>query len=196
MAAIEQGPLRATGGLRLSVDGGLELLATAGTILVPGWKAIDAPVRQVLCAVLRAAHERGARLLSSCSGVFVLAASGLLDGKCATTHWRYVEALAKHYPAVRVNPYVLYVDEGSLLTSAGSAAGIDACLHLVRRDYGAKVANLVARRLVVAAHRDGGQAQFVERPVAHENADLGTLFDWMRECVHEDLSIAWLNTRI
>lgn len=191
VVAIEPGPLRAAGGLRLSADAGLDLLANAGTIVVPGWKGIDAPVPDTLCCALRAAHDQGARLLSICSGAFVLAACGLLDGKRATIHWRYADALTQRYPAVQVHPDVLSVDEGTLITSAGSAAGIDACLHLVRRDYGAKVANQVARRLVVPPHRDGGQAQFVERPVAsqRESATLGGLFDWMRGRVHEDLSI-------
>src|SRR4029079_10126365 len=113
----------------------------------------------------RAAHARGTRLVTICSGVFVLAAAGLLDGRRATTHWRYVERLRALYPRVRVEPDVLYVDEGSILTSAGSAAGIDLCLHVVRRDYGAEIANQVARRLVVSPQREGGQSQYVPVPV-------------------------------
>jgi AraC family transcriptional activator FtrA len=152
-------------GLSMQVTAGLECLAEAGTIIIPGWGGIDAPVPPRVSDVLRKAHARGARLLSICSGAFVLAAAGLLDGKQATTHWRYTGELQRRYPKVRVDPNVLYVDEGQILTSAGSAAGLDLCLHLVRRDYGPAIANQVARRLVIAPHRDGGQSQFVERPV-------------------------------
>ena len=110
-------------------------------------------------------RRRGARVASICTGAFVLAAAGLLDGRRATTHWRYAARLARAFPRVDVDPDVLYVDDGDVLTSAGVAAGVDLCLHLVRRDHGAEAANAVARRMVVAAHRDGGQAQFVERPL-------------------------------
>lgn len=164
-AAAEPGPLRAMGGLKVEVDAGLEALADAGTIIVPGWKGADLPPSEDLCAALRAAHAAGARLVTICSGVFVLAAAGLLDGRRVTTHWRYADKLQARYPALTVDPNVLYVDDGQILTSAGSAAGLDLCLHLVRRDFGPKVANHVARRLVLAPHRDGGQAQFIERPV-------------------------------
>jgi AraC family transcriptional activator FtrA len=166
--AIEPGPLRALGGLSVQADGGVKLLAQAGTIVIPGWKGVDVEPRPELLELLRKAHARGARILTICSGVFVLAATGLLNGRAATTHWRYAEALARRYPGVHVDPNVLYIDEGQLLTSAGSAAGLDLCLHLVRRDYGAEAANQVARRLVIAPHRDGGQAQFIERPVPNE----------------------------
>jgi AraC family transcriptional activator FtrA len=152
-------------GMRMRAANGLERLHAAGTIVIPGWQGIDVPVPQAILDALRAAHARGARLLSICSGAFVLAATGLLDGRRATTHWRYAEALQRRYPAICVDPNVLYVDEGSVLTSAGSAAGLDLCLHLVRRDYGSAIANQVARRLVIPPHRDGGQAQFLERPV-------------------------------
>src|SRR6202046_1439813 len=152
-------------GMQMQAQNGLERLLAAGTIVIPGWEGIDAPVPQALLDVLRRAHARGARLLFICSGAFVLAATGLLDGRRATTYWRYAEALQRRYPAICVDPNVLYVDEGSVLTSAGSAAGLDLCLHLVRRDYGSAIANQVARRLVIPPHRDGGQAQFLERPV-------------------------------
>jgi AraC family transcriptional activator FtrA len=159
-------------GTSLSVTGGIERLAEAGTIMIPGWQSIDAAVPEVLLTALRAAHSRGARLLSICSGAFVLAAAGLLDGKRATTHWRYADAFSRRYPNVQVDPRVLYVDEGQVLTSAGSAAGLDLCLHVVRRDFGADVANKVARRLVIAPHREGGQSQFLERPVDHRERGL------------------------
>jgi AraC family transcriptional activator FtrA len=152
-------------GMRMRAANGLERLLAAGTIVIPGWQGIDVPVPRAILDALRGAHARGARLLSICSGAFVLAATGLLDGRRATTHWRYAEALQRRYPTICVDPNVLYVDEGSVLTSAGSAAGLDLCLHLVRRDYGSAIANQVARRLVIPPHRDGGQAQFLERPV-------------------------------
>ncbi|TBY65881.1 transcriptional regulator FtrA [Rhizobium leguminosarum bv. viciae] len=182
VAASDVGPMRAAGGVRVVADGDLDLFLKAGTIVIPGWKHIDAPVPEELVEALRLAHRRGTRILSICSGVFVLAAAGLLDDKKATTHWRYTDALAARYPNVRVTPDVLYVDEGDVLTSAGSAAGLDLCLHLVRRDFGAAAANSVARRLVVQPHRDGGQAQFIESavPSVHESARLGPLLDHIR----------------
>ncbi len=165
VAAAEPGPLRAAGGLSVTADAGLEALGRAGTIIIPGWRGAASPVPEPLCVALRAAHANGARLLSLCSGVFVLAATGLLDGRRATTHWRYHEALAAKHPAIRIVPDVLYVDEGELLTAAGSAAGLDLMLHLVRRDYGPEAANSVAHRLVIPAHREGDQVQRLLRPV-------------------------------
>jgi AraC family transcriptional activator FtrA len=182
VGALEPGPLRAAGGLRVEVDGGAALLARAGTIVVPGWRGAGEPVPDDLCRALRKAHARGARVLSLCSGVFVLAAAGLLAGRRATTHWRYLDALQRAHPDIALAHDVLYVDEGSVLTAAGSAAGIDLCLHLVRRDFGPAAANSVARRLVVPPHREGGQAQYVPRPVPteREGARLGPLLDRMR----------------
>ena len=192
VAGLEPGPLRATGGIHVLADGGLDLLAQAGTVVVPGWRGVDAPVPPTLCSALRAAHIAGARLLSLCSGAFVLAAAGLLDGRRATTHWRYADRLIARYPTLRFVPDVLYVDEGSVLTAAGSAAGLDLCLHLVRRDWGPEVANRVARRLVLPAHRQGGQAQFIERPVPRERAAssrIGPLLDQVRTALHEDWTV-------
>jgi AraC family transcriptional activator FtrA len=186
--------LRTFGGVRLACDGGADLIERAGTIVLPGWRGADAPVPDSLISALRIAYGRGARVLSICSGVFVLASAGLLTGRRATTHWRYADILKARYPDVEVLPDVLYVDEGAILTSAGSAAGIDLCLHLVRRDFGTEAANKVARRLVVPPHRDGGQAQFVERavPVPYERARLGPLLDRMRQEPQGDFSIAAL----
>lgn len=180
-AAVEPGVLRAHGGLRFEVDGGLELLQAADLIIVPGWKGIAVPVPAALCDALRRAHDRGARLASICSGAFVIAATGLVDGQRAATHWRYAEALARAYPWVQVDASVLYVESGRVFTSAGSAAGIDLMLHIVRGDFGPEAANSVARRLVVPAHRNGGQAQFVTRPVPREaNTRLAPLLDRIR----------------
>lgn len=194
VAGIEPGELRATGGIRLAVDGGFELLEQAGTIIVPGWRGADEPVPPQLCAALQAAHARGARIMSICSGVFVLAAAGLLNGLSASTHWRYTEKLQQRHPEIQVMPDVLYIDNGSVLTSAGSAAGIDLSLHLVRRDYGQAAANSVARRLVVPPHRVGGQAQFIEQPVplAYESKRLSPLFDYLQTHLADEHSVELL----
>jgi AraC family transcriptional activator FtrA len=192
VCAIEPGPLAATGGFRVLAEGGLADLRRADTIIVPGWRGIHTPVPDALVKALRAAHARGARLLSFCSGVFVLAATGLLDGKRATTHWRYAAQLQQAYPRIRIEPDVLYVDEGQVLSSAGSAAALDLALHLVRRDHGPKLANLVARRLVIPPHRDGGQAQFIERPVREEGAALTALLEWMRRHLDRELPLRLL----
>lgn len=197
VAAIEPGPLTAAGGLMVAGHGGLELLEQADIIIIPGWRGVDALVPALLIQSLQAAHQRGARIASLCSGVFVLAASGLLSGQRATTHWRYAAELAQRFPKISVEPDVLYVDNGHILTAAGSAAGIDLCLHMVRRDFGAEAANSVARRLVVPAHRDGGQAQFIRRPVprANEGARLGALLDWIEQNIGADLSVRLLAKR-
>lgn len=188
VAGVDEGELRATGGIRILADGDLSLLERADLILVPGWRGIDAAVPDALCEALRRASARGCQLLSICSGVFVLAAAGLLDGRKATTHWRYIEALKTRYPAINVVEDVLYQDEGDILTSAGSAAGIDLCLHVVRRHYGMEAANRVARRLVIPPHRDGSQTQQLSRPVARlrESQRLGQLFDFL----HQHLALA------
>lgn len=183
-------PVRADGRFLLEPDDGLDRLARAGTVIVPGWAELDADPPADLVAAIRAAHEAGARVASLCTGAFVLAAAGLLDGRRATTHWQYAGALAARYPHVEVDPDVLYVDEGSVLTSAGKAAALDLCLHLVRRDHGAAVANAVARRLVVAPHRPGGQAQFVATPVpAPEDRPLSELLAWAARRLDQPLTV-------
>lgn len=181
VCAAEPGPIRALGGVTVQAPYAPELLARADIIVIPGWRDADEAPPPALLALIRAAHARGARLCSICSGVFVLAAAGVLDGRRATTHWRYAERLARRYPRIEVLADDLYVDAGQIITSAGSAAGLDMLLHLVRRDYGARVGNLVAQRLVVAPHREGGQAQFLPRPMAHdERGRLSKLMDWLR----------------
>src|SRR4051794_33769517 len=162
--APRPGAVPATGGLTVAVADGLDALTPADTVLVPGYDHRVVPPAAVLEA-LRAAHARGARVASICTGAFALAAAGLLDGRRATTHWDSTDLLAARFPRVRVDPDVLYVDEGDVLTLAGVAAGLDLCLHIVRRDHGAELAGRVARRIVVAPHRDGGQAQFIDRPL-------------------------------
>lgn len=197
VCAAEPGPLRAAGGLVVEAPYDLNLIDHADTVVVPGWRAADAPVPRPLLEALRRVPERGGRLVSICSGVFVLAAAGVLDGRRTTTHWRYAELLARHYPDIRVDADVLYVDDGPVLTSAGSAAGLDLCLHIVRRDHGAAVANNVARRLVLAPHRDGGQQQFVAAPLAREagNGRLAALLDWLPAHLDEPLTGADLARR-
>ncbi|WP_087725427.1 transcriptional regulator FtrA [Pandoraea sp. PE-S2T-3] len=182
VCAIEPGPLRAAGGITVTAPYALKRLDSANTIVVPGWRDPDEVPPEALLKKIRAAHRRGARLCSICSGVFVLAAADVLDGKTVTTHWRYAEKLQQRYPKLRVQSDALYVDEGQIITSAGSAAGLDMLLHLVRRDYGSAVANRVAQRLVVPPHREGGQAQFVPRPMPRdESGRLAKLIDWARQ---------------
>ncbi|MDX6201181.1 MAG: AraC family transcriptional regulator, transcriptional activator FtrA [Frankiales bacterium] len=174
---------------------GLEILAEADTVVVPGWP-IEDEVPEVLQQQIRAAHARGARIVSICSGAFVLAATGLLDGRRAATHWRYADRLAERYPAVKVDRDVLYVDEGELLSSAGSAAGIDLCLHLVRADHGAAIANQVARRLVTPPHRDGGQAQYIEAPVAaDDDSRIHDVIAWLERDLARTVSVGDLAAR-
>jgi AraC family transcriptional activator FtrA len=190
VCALEPGPIRALGCIRVEPRRGLRGLKQASTIVVPGWRHADERPPEPLLRALRAAHADGARLVSICSGVFVLAATGLLDGKRATTHWRYVEELTSQYPNIRVEPDVLYVDEGSILTSAGSAAGIDLCLHIVRRDYGAEIANRVARRLVMPPHREGGQAQYVQETIRGDGAGgLAPVLEWAQSHLGRALKV-------
>jgi AraC family transcriptional activator FtrA len=193
VCSLERRPLRATGGVTLRAEAGLDVLARADTIVIPGWRDPDDTPPAALLSALRRAARRGARFVSICSGVFVLAAAGLLDGRRATTHWRYAERLAARFPGIRVEPDVLYVDEGRVLTSAGSAAGIDLCLHIIRSDFGAEVANAVARRLVVPPHRDGGQSQYVSAAVQTAGSSrFARLIDWVQANLQRDLTLAVL----
>lgn len=191
VCAAEPGKLRAAGGITVDAPYTLRLLDLADTIIIPGWRGADQAPPEALLKKIRAAYQRGARLCTICSGVFVLAAAGILDGKTVTTHWRYVDKLSQRYPQLTVNPDALYIDEGQIITSAGSAAGLDMLLHLVRKDYGVKVANQVAQRLVIPPHREGGQAQFVPRPVASdERGRLSQLLDDLRRHPAEPHSLA------
>jgi transcriptional regulator GlxA family with amidase domain len=176
-------------GFSLEVGEGLDRLQAADLICIPAMpRDQDVPVEVIVA--LQRAHERGARLLSVCTGAFVLGAAGLLDGRRCTTHWRYVDELQSRFPLADVECDVLYVDDGSIVTSAGSAAGLDACLHVMRHEFGAGMAATVARRMVVASHRDGGQAQFIQTPVPETKADtLQPLIEWMSGNLHEDISI-------
>ncbi len=191
--AIEDGPLRAHGGFSITPDCGPEMIEQADIIVVPGWRGVDKPVPEDLCERLRAAHARGARLASLCSGAFVLAATGLLSGGTATTHWRYADTLRQRHPDIAVDDASLYRVHDRVYTAAGSAAGIDLLIEIVRQDFGPAAANSVARRLVMPAHRTGGQAQFLERPVAiREGLEIAPLLDRMRA----DLTINWSVARM
>ncbi|MBK1785306.1 helix-turn-helix domain-containing protein [Prauserella cavernicola] len=180
----------------LSDVAGLDVVESADTVLVPNRPDPEVdPAPEVLDAV-RAAAARGARLLSFCTGAFTLAAAGVLDGRRATTHWQWAHTFARRYPAVRLQPDVLFVDDGDVLTAAGSAAALDLGLHVIREDHGAEVANAVSRRLVFAAHRDGGQRQFVERPLpAVADSSLGPVLAWAQERLDRPLTVADLATR-
>jgi AraC family transcriptional regulator, transcriptional activator FtrA len=192
----EAGELRTTGGLRIRTDGGLRLLRTAGMVIIPGWRNHLEPPPPALIRALRDAHERGARVMSICTGAFVLGATGLLDGKRATTHWQFADAFTKMFPKVELDRNVLYVDEGSVLTSAGSAAGVDACLHVVRQDYGVATANLIARTMVSSPHRSGGQAQYITQPVpVHETRGLGKLMQWATQSISRQIKVPQLAER-
>jgi len=181
VCSAERRPITAMGGIKLQTPHSLSILDRADTIVIPGWRDADETPSPLLIKKIEQAYARGARFCTICSGVFVLAAAGILDGRTVTTHWRYADKLAKMYPSVTVNAHALYIDQGQILTSAGSAAGLDMFLHLVRRDYGARIANTVAQRLVIPPHRDGGQAQFIPRPVAsNEQRNFAKLLDWLR----------------
>jgi transcriptional regulator GlxA family with amidase domain len=169
--------------------------ALADTVLVPGRREPAAPVAEVVLETVRAAHLRGARVASICSGAFVLAAAGLLNGRRATTHWLAAPALAAAYPSVRVDPDVLFVEERNILTSAGASAGLDLCLHMVRRDHGQAVASETARLAVAPLDRAGGQAQFIRREPPASTASLAPLLDWMTAHVHEPVTLEGLARR-
>ncbi|MCX4969517.1 helix-turn-helix domain-containing protein [Streptomyces sp. NBC_00654] len=193
----EEGPLRTTGGLELTAPYGLEAISRAGTVVVPAWRSItSAPPAEALDA-LRRAHEEGARIVGLCTGAFVLAAAGLLDGRPATTHWMYAPTLAKRYPSVHVDPRELFVDDGDVLTSAGTAAGIDLCLHIVRTDHGTEAAGALARRLVVPTRRSGGQERYLDRSLPEEigSDPLAEVVAWALEHLHEQFDVETLAAR-
>src|SRR6201991_2056220 len=184
------GPLRTTAGFEVVAQAGLEGLRSADTVLVPGFSPHLRELPEPVLEALRAAHERGARMVSICTGAFALAAAGVLDGRGATTHWRDAADLAARHPRVDVEPGVLYIDEGQVLTSAGVAAGLDLCLHILRRDHGAALANTIARRIVVPPPREGGQAQYVEQPVpAQAGGSLAATRAWALERLDEPLTV-------
>src|SRR5690554_5406502 len=188
----EARPAIRAGGLVLSTTAGVEAFDRADTIIVPNAPTSGDACTPEFAEALRRAHRRGARLISFCSGAFALAAAGLLDGRPATTHWLYADRLAARWPSVQLRADVLYVDDGDILTSAGTAAAIDVSLHVVRLDHGADVANQVARRMVVPPHRDGGQAQFIATPVPDRPTRCDTLapvLDWILANLDQPLTV-------
>ena len=196
--ASAEGPTLSThAGFSVRTEHGLERLENADLIAVPAGQTYAArEYPPELLDALRRAVERGARVLSVCSGVFVLAAAGLLDGRRCAVHWRQAKELARRYPLVQVEPDVLYVDAGPVITSAGTAAGIDACLHLVREEHGPEVANAIARRMVVPPHRDGGQAQYIERPLPRSRCDtVREVLVWMERHLDEEVTVEQLAER-
>ncbi len=188
------GPVDTTGGWSVNATHGLDAVMGADTVIVPAFRVATDAVSDDVVDALREAARRGARMVSICTGAFALAAAGLLDGRRATTHWHFTDVLARRYPNVTVDPDVLYVDEGDVITSAGVASGIDVCLHILRLDHGAAVANVVARDIVAAPHRDGGQAQYIEQaPMAEpRGANLAATLKWARARLDQPLTVAEL----
>jgi transcriptional regulator GlxA family with amidase domain len=182
--------VRTTSGFGVSPQAGLGALRGAETIVVPAYAAVLDPPPEEALAVLRAAARRGARVISVCSGAFALAHAGLLDGRRAATHWAWAGELARRFPAVTVDPDALYVDEGEVMTSAGLSAGIDLSLHVIRKDFGAAVGERVARHMVAAPHRQGGQAQFAKRPPSDAGGSLEGTRRWAAERLGEPLDVA------
>ena len=187
------GPVRTSADFTVVAEHDLGLLAKSDTVVVPGIRDGSPAFSGTpeVCAALRAAHARGARVMSICTGAFVLAAAGLLDDRPATTHWAFADRFRRRYPRVKLDPDVLFVDDGEILTSAGVAAGMDLCLHVVRRDHGSEVANRAARRCVVPPWRDGGQSQFIERPLpAQGDATTGGTRAWALSRLGQPLDLA------
>lgn len=197
VCTAENVALQTTAGFSIETHHGLNELSKAATIIVPSWRDPAELPPQALLDALRQASQQGARIVGLCLGSFVLAAAGLLDGRPATTHWLWADELARRYPLIRVNPDVLYVDDGEIITSAGTAAGIDCCLHVLRRQYGTKIANDVARRMVVPPHRQGGQAQYIQQPVRHISTfdHFAEVLDWTRRNLDKPLSLDMLAER-
>ncbi|MER6807756.1 helix-turn-helix domain-containing protein [Spirillospora sp. NPDC000708] len=196
ICAERPGPLRTTAGYAMLVDAGLAALREADTVIVPGWQPAAEPAPPAVTEALRTAHQRGARIVAICTGAFVLAQAGLLDGRRATTHWRHTARLAAAFPGVRVDPDVLYVDDGDVATSAGTGAGIDLCLHLVRSDHGAAYAAQIARNMVLPPHREGSQLQYAAQPVpAKADASLAPLLEWAASRLDTRLTVARLAER-
>ncbi|ATL26546.1 helix-turn-helix domain-containing protein [Streptomyces formicae] len=196
LCSPEPGTLMRDGFFTLTGVAGLEAAETADTLIVPNRPDTEVPRRPAVLDAVRGAHARGARLVGFCSGAFTLAEAGVLDGRRATAHWQWADAFRERFPAVRLEPDVLFVDDGDILTAAGSSAALDLGLHIVRSDFGAEVANSVSRRLVFAAHRDGGQRQFVERPVPQvRDASLAPLLAWGQERLGQPLTVADLAAR-
>ena len=188
--SVDGEPVRTTSGFAIAPQAGLRALARADTVVVPGYAGVFEPPPEPALAALRRAAERGARLLSVCTGAYALAHAGLLDGRRAATHWGWVEEMARRFPAVTVDAASLFVDEGQVMTSAGLSAGIDLSLHTIRKDHGAACGERVARHMVAPPHREGGQAQFIERPPAPAPGSLEPTRRWAAERLEQPLDVA------
>lgn len=175
--------------LELTAHHDLSTIHDAHTVIVPGWIDVDEPPPQAVIHALRSAHAAGSRIVSICSGVFLLAEAGLLDGRKAAVHWSQAQLLAARYPRIRVDPRVLYVDDGDVLSSAGRAAGMDLCLHIIRKDYGGKAARTVAQRMVIPGFRDGDQNQYIPHSVQAQVDGLSDLCQWMTSRMREKISV-------
>jgi transcriptional regulator GlxA family with amidase domain len=194
--AVTPGRVRVFFGSSMVVRHGLKAIERADTIVIPGVEVPNIDWPKPLLSALRRAHHRRARLVSICTGAFVLAQAGVLDGRRATTHWAFADAFRDRFPKVELEPKALYIDEGRVLTSAGISAGIDLCLHVVRNDYGAEIANDVARGIVAAPHRQGGQAQFLERPLPKTTGtSLEPILVWLLNRLEEPTSVAQMAAR-
>jgi transcriptional regulator GlxA family with amidase domain len=197
LARVHDRPVRTTAGFSVTADAGLDRIDTADLVILVAGSWTERAPHPALVARLHNAHDRGAHLMAICRGAFVLAATGLLDGQPATTHWRWTDEMQARFPRVDVRPEVLYVDNGDLSTSAGTAAGIDLGLHLLHRAHGTRIATEVARRMVVPPHRAGGQAQYIHRPIPHagHQSPVQDVLDWACTRLHTALSVDDLAAR-
>lgn len=193
--AAETPTVDADGLFTITVPHGLDAVVTADTVIVPT-APTDRPVPPAMVAAVREAYANGARVMSYCSGAFALGAAGLLDGRRATTHWIFTDTFRRRFPRVHLHADEIYVDDGRVLTSAGTSAAIDLSLHVVRRDWGAEMANSLARRMVIPPHRDGGQAQFVTRPVPEEDDRFAALLDWLRGDLTREATVEEMAARV
>ena len=183
-------PVRILGGITLTPDHGFDIVAEADTVIVPAWRDVHERPPEDMLEAVRSAHQRGARIVSYCTGAFVLAHAGVLDGRRATTHWRDLPVLKTAFPSIEVVEDVLYVDDGDVISSAGSSAAVDCSVHIVRRDHGTVIANRLARSLVTPPHREGGQAQYIEAPYQERaGQSVSTILDWARERLAEPIDI-------
>lgn len=194
--AVEPTPLMARGNIRIDAEYNMAKIEDSDLIIIPGWSGIDKPIPAAFKTALLAAYNKGARIATICSGVYVLAKldeeMGILNGKKITTHWQNIAKLQNKFPSLNVDPDTLYIDEGQILTSAGSAAGLDLCLHIIRQDFGAKIANQVAQRLVLPVHREGGQKQYIPQPLTpqDQSGDIAALLDEVRASLENSWSVA------
>ncbi|QUJ70613.1 helix-turn-helix domain-containing protein (plasmid) [Photobacterium sp. GJ3] len=198
ICAGEPGPIQSSHGLTLETAHGLEGLEDADIIVIPYWRNPAEQPPAPLLAALQSAHARGAQIVGFCLGTYVLAYAGLLGEKRASTHWEFEQDFIQRFPGITLDTNSLYVEDGNMVTSAGTAAGLDCCLHLLRQRYGSAIANKVARRMVIPPHRDGGQAQFIERPVpaTTQDARMNALFEFLRNHLHQAHDLDSLADRV